>query len=237
VRKEKMSVTDEIRQRVNKKRWERWRARQDKEREKTYFYCWDEVVCKCDEATQINPVKETNESNYKEYFYKIQPKCMAVKENETVNIYLTAHLYTIYLEEWIEAGAQRAINSCPTKPWPNPRGFTYVSIEYPAFKPIDDEGPPSCDKWWPWHESRKFRLTVNPDTGDYSILQQVDGEWKPLRSGTGMQKKLCNADMAEEYFSHTYYYTESCVDAVREAELVTGDGVLKDFDEVPYRCW
>jgi len=34
-----MSVTDEIRQRVNKKRWERWRARQDKEREKTYFYC------------------------------------------------------------------------------------------------------------------------------------------------------------------------------------------------------
>ena len=42
-----MSVTDEIRQRVNKKRWERWRA------------------CKCDEATQINPVKETNESNYK----------------------------------------------------------------------------------------------------------------------------------------------------------------------------
>jgi len=44
-----MSVTDEIRQRVNKKRWERWRARQDKEREKTYFYCWDEVVCKCDE--------------------------------------------------------------------------------------------------------------------------------------------------------------------------------------------
>ncbi len=35
-----MKVIDDRRQKINKKRWERWRARQDKEREKSYFFCW-----------------------------------------------------------------------------------------------------------------------------------------------------------------------------------------------------
>ena len=35
----------DIENKINKKRWERWRAKQDKEREKTYFHCWSGVWC------------------------------------------------------------------------------------------------------------------------------------------------------------------------------------------------
>lgn len=33
-----------VRQEINKIRWEKWRAKQNKEREKTYFHCWGEVL-------------------------------------------------------------------------------------------------------------------------------------------------------------------------------------------------
>lgn len=46
-----MSVVDDIRQRINKRRWERWRARQNKEREKSYCY-WGEVP-ECGECSAI----------------------------------------------------------------------------------------------------------------------------------------------------------------------------------------
>jgi len=32
----------DIENEINKIRWERWRAKQKTEREKTYFYCWDQ---------------------------------------------------------------------------------------------------------------------------------------------------------------------------------------------------
>jgi len=35
-----MSAIDERRQEINKMRWEKWRAEQKNEREKTYFHCW-----------------------------------------------------------------------------------------------------------------------------------------------------------------------------------------------------
>ncbi len=41
-----MGVIEEMRRRINKIRWERWRAKQNnKEREKSYFYCWSDVGC------------------------------------------------------------------------------------------------------------------------------------------------------------------------------------------------
>lgn len=49
-----MSVKDEIRQKINKKRWERWRAQQNKERQKTYFFCWNEWSDYC-EDTDTSP--------------------------------------------------------------------------------------------------------------------------------------------------------------------------------------
>jgi len=34
-----MKVIEGLIREINKRRWERWRARQNKEREKSYFYC------------------------------------------------------------------------------------------------------------------------------------------------------------------------------------------------------
>ncbi len=36
----RMGVIEEIRRRINKIRWERWRAKQNKELEKSYCYAW-----------------------------------------------------------------------------------------------------------------------------------------------------------------------------------------------------
>lgn len=33
----------EIRRQINKRKWEKWKAKQNKVREKTYFHCWNEV--------------------------------------------------------------------------------------------------------------------------------------------------------------------------------------------------
>ncbi len=33
----------EIRRQINKRRWKKWKAKQNKVREKTYFHCWNEV--------------------------------------------------------------------------------------------------------------------------------------------------------------------------------------------------
>ncbi len=38
---------------INKMRWERWRAQQDKDREKTYFYCWADIDWDCVSACVI----------------------------------------------------------------------------------------------------------------------------------------------------------------------------------------
>ena len=36
----RMGVIEEIRRRINKSRWERWRAKQNKELKKNYCYAW-----------------------------------------------------------------------------------------------------------------------------------------------------------------------------------------------------
>ena len=70
----------DIENEINKKRWERWRAKQKAEREKTYFYCWDqwsnwgEAICNCEGEDEIGMVKEAYEFNYKEYYYSFTSK-------------------------------------------------------------------------------------------------------------------------------------------------------------------
>jgi len=149
---------------------------------------------------------------------------MKVKDGETWNIYLTAHLYTRHEEprEWIEIGA-RMVNG-----WSKPKVFSWVSVEGEEY---DDHGD------WTLKTIKEFKLIVDPDTGEYWVYQRVSGEWKSRRSGTGMSEKLCMADMDEEYFSDTHVYTESNKDRIEAAKLVTGTGINKDFDDVPYDCW
>lgn len=215
----------DIENELNKIRWERWRVKQKSEREKTYFYCWSDVTaCECDECTQINPVKETDDYNYKEYYYTIRPQYMKVKAGETWNIYLTAHLYTRHEDpkEWIEIGAHMCVD------FSKPKVFSWVSVEGEEY---DDHGD------WTLKTIKQFRLIVNPDTGQYRVEERVSGDWVAWRSGTGMLTKLCLADMAEEYFSDTYWYTESNKDRIEAASLVTGDGIEKDFDDVPNHPW
>ena len=223
-----MRRQEKIRQEINKIRWEKWRAEQKNEREKTYFHCWGDwgnvTACECAGCTQINPVKETDDYDYKEYSYSILPQYMKVKAGETWNIYLTAHLYTRHEEprEWLEIGA-RKVNG-----WSKPKVFSWVSVEGEEYKEHGD---------WNSTTIKRFRLKVDPNTGEYWVEESVSGEWKIRRSGTGMLKKLCLADMAEEYFSDTEIYTESFKDRVKIAKLVTGAGVNKDFDDVPKHCW
>ena len=231
----------DIENEINKKRWERWRAKQKAEREKTCFYCWGqwsnwgEAICNCEGEDEIGMVKEVYEFNYKEYYYSITPKKMVVEEDKTRNVYLTAHSGNED-NQWIEIGAQRALDGGP--PWP-PKMFSYVSIEDPPFKTHDD---------WDWGEKRRFRLRVDPDTGDYAVEQEIEGKWRAWRSseksGLRMSAKPCNADMAEEFFSEvTYIYSEfgksstDDRDLVTEASLKTKDDVKKDFDDVSYDIW
>lgn len=219
-----MSAIEERRQEINKKRWERWRAKQNVERGKTYCYWgdWSDVTaCECAGCTQINPVKETDDYDYKEYSYTIRPQYMEVKTDETWNIYLTAHLGNED-GQWMEIGARMV------EGWSKPKVFSWVSIEEEVY---DEHGD------WNLKTSKEFKLIVNPNTGDYWVYQRVSGEWTVRRSGTGMSEKLCMADMAEEYFSDTETYTESYKDRVQYAKLVTGTGVNKDFDDVPNHCW
>ena len=39
-----------VRQEINKIRWEKWRAKQNNEREKTYFHCWGESSDYCEDS-------------------------------------------------------------------------------------------------------------------------------------------------------------------------------------------
>lgn len=39
---------------INKIRWEKWRTKQDKDREKTYFYCWGENMIDTCEAKAMD---------------------------------------------------------------------------------------------------------------------------------------------------------------------------------------
>jgi len=59
-----MSAMDERRQEINKKRWERWRAQQNKEREKSYFHCWGEWSDYCGGSDEATCVTLTMSANY-----------------------------------------------------------------------------------------------------------------------------------------------------------------------------
>ena len=66
----RMGVIEEIRRRIDKIRWERWRAKQNKELKKSYCYAWGEwnqwgnwsdvspEKCGCDECPKVAAVKE-----------------------------------------------------------------------------------------------------------------------------------------------------------------------------------
>ncbi|MEA2074729.1 MAG: hypothetical protein U9O85_03220 [Euryarchaeota archaeon] len=221
---------DKLRQETNKMRWEKWRAEQKTEREKTYFHCWgdwsDVTACECAGCTQINPVKQTDDYDYKEYRYTIRPQYMKVKDGETWNIYLTAHLYTRYEEprEWIEIGA-RMVNG-----WSKPKVFAYV-CKYGGATWMEEFED------WSLKTIKEFKLIVNPAAGQYFIYERISGDWTCRKSGWLDLQKLCLADMDEEYFSDTCWYTESNKDRIEAAKLVTGTGINKDFDDVPYDCW
>ena len=70
----------DIENEINKIRWERWRAKQKAEREKTYFYCWGQwnqwnnwsdvppEKCGCDECPKVVAVKGADDDfNYMMY--------------------------------------------------------------------------------------------------------------------------------------------------------------------------
>jgi len=57
-----MKVIEGLIREINKRRWERWRARQNKEREKSYFYCTPPPVTDTCEAY-------TNHINGDNYLY------------------------------------------------------------------------------------------------------------------------------------------------------------------------
>ena len=109
---------------INKIRWERWRAKQKTEREKTCFYCWDQRNQWNNWSDWVGrkPHLSSISESYNEYYYTITPKTMAVKSGETELVYLTAHLSRgLPMDDWIEIGAKRVPG------WEKP--FIYGAID------------------------------------------------------------------------------------------------------------
>ena len=235
----RMGVIEEMRRRINKIRWERWRAKQNKELEKSYFYAWGESwsdvppeKCGCDECPKVVALKGAEEDfNYRMYEYTIITESLVIDEDGTRNIYITCHLGTRHeVGEWIEAGCQNAVDLS------EPRVFTWVSVapEGKEFK---------AHEGWPIGRPKNFLLEINPDTGEYWIKEwDPDEGWVVLRYGNEMPRnELCGADMAGEYFADNYMYSNYAFDddmkspeEVNEASVYDTEWHSYD-DIVPYQ--
>jgi len=165
-----MGVIEEMRRRINKSRWERWRAKRNKELEKSYFYVrgewnqwgnWSDVPpeeCGCDECPKVAAVKGADDDQlYDVSVYiepeGIEPEGIVIDEDGTRNI-MCHHGTRHEVGEWMEVGCQNAVDLS------SPRVFTWVSVlpEGEEFEAHEDL-PPGRPK--------ELLLEINPDTGEY----------------------------------------------------------------------